>query len=154
MRKDKNEFYVFEGLKKFSKKCLWLKKNAVFFFSFFGGGGRRKQWKIYLSVGFTRFSLVWFGWVLWHINQCRLSNAKSSLFLSLSLSIYIYIYRERERERERGFYLVWFYGWSTFVRGAFNKFPDYFYRHLKLKIQYVIAIHLMNSYSSNWNTPY
>ena len=27
---------------------------------------------------------IWFGWVLWHINHCRLFNAKSSL--------YIYIY--------------------------------------------------------------
>ena len=30
--------------------------------------------------------LVSFGWVLWHINQCRLFNAKSCLY------IYIYIY--------------------------------------------------------------
>ena len=23
--------------------------------------------------------MIWFGWVLWHINHCRLFNAKSSL---------------------------------------------------------------------------
>ena len=40
--------------------------------------------------------MIWFGWVLWHINHCRLFNAKSSLF--------IYIYD-----------LVWFYGISTIV---------------------------------------
>ena len=39
--------------------------------------------------------MIWFGWVLWHINHCRLFNAKSSL------DIYIkYI----------GFGLVGFYG--------------------------------------------
>ena len=48
--------------------------------------------------------------------------------------IYIYIYRERERERE--------------IRGAYDKFPIFFglgiYNCRKLlKIQYVIAIHLM-----------
>ena len=44
--------------------------------------------------------LVWFGLVLWHINHCRLFNAKSSL--------YIYI-------RYIGFGLVGFYGISTIV---------------------------------------
>ena len=29
--------------------------------------------------------MIWFGWVLWHINHCRLFNAKYSLY------IYIYI---------------------------------------------------------------
>ena len=24
--------------------------------------------------------MIWFGWVLWHINHCRLFNAKSSLY--------------------------------------------------------------------------
>ena len=44
--------------------------------------------------------MIWFGWVLWHINRCRLFNAKSSL--------YIYI-------KYIGFGLVWFYGISTVV---------------------------------------
>ena len=27
------------------------------------------------------FGLVWFGWVLWHINHCSFFNAKSSLYI-------------------------------------------------------------------------
>ena len=42
--------------------------------------------------------MIWFGWVLWHINHCRLFNAKSSLYIYI-----IYI----------GFGLVGFYGIST-----------------------------------------
>ena len=44
--------------------------------------------------------LIWFGWVIWHINHCRLFNAKSSL--------YIYI-------RYIWFGLVGLYGISTIV---------------------------------------
>ena len=44
--------------------------------------------------------MILFGWVLWHINHCRLFNAKSSL--------YIYI-------KYIGFGLVRFYGTSTIV---------------------------------------
>ena len=44
--------------------------------------------------------MIWFGWVLWHINHCRLFNAKSCL--------YIYI-------QYIGFGLVSFYGISTNV---------------------------------------
>ena len=44
--------------------------------------------------------MIWFGWVLWHINHCRLFNGKSSL--------YIYI-------RYIGFGQVRFYGISTIV---------------------------------------
>ena len=44
--------------------------------------------------------MIWFGWVLWQINHCRLFNAKSSL--------YIYIKYIR-------FVLVRFYGKSTIV---------------------------------------
>ena len=25
--------------------------------------------------------MIWFGWVLWYINNCRLFNAKSSLYI-------------------------------------------------------------------------
>ena len=42
--------------------------------------------------------MTWFGWVLWHINHCRLFNAK--------FSFYIYIKYIR-------FGLVEFYGIST-----------------------------------------
>ena len=44
--------------------------------------------------------MIWFSWVSWHINHCRLFNAKSSL--------YIYI-------RYIRFGLVGFYGISTIV---------------------------------------
>ena len=44
--------------------------------------------------------MIWFGWGLWHINHCRLFNAKSSLY------IYIYIIYV-------GFALVGFYGIPT-----------------------------------------
>ena len=44
--------------------------------------------------------MIWFGWVLWHINHCWLFNAKSFL--------YIYI-------KYIGFGLVRFYGISTIV---------------------------------------
>ena len=44
--------------------------------------------------------MVWFGWVLWHINHCRLFNAKSSLYIYIK-----YIW----------FGLVGFYGISTIV---------------------------------------
>ena len=44
--------------------------------------------------------MIWFGWVLWHINHCRLFNAKSSLYIYIK---YIQIG------------LVGFYGISTIV---------------------------------------
>ena len=55
--------------------------------------------------------MVWFGWVLWHINHCRLFNTKSSL--------YIYI-------RYILFGLVWFYSISTIV-GYLMPNPFYTY---------------------------
>ena len=44
--------------------------------------------------------MIWFGWVLWYINHCRLFNAKSSLYIFIK-----YI----------GFGLVGFYDISTIV---------------------------------------
>ena len=44
--------------------------------------------------------MIWFIWVLWYINPCRLFIAKSSLYIYIE-----YI----------GFGLVGFYGISTFV---------------------------------------
>ena len=44
--------------------------------------------------------VIWFGWVIWHINPWRLFNAKSSLYIYIK-----YIW----------FSLVWFYGISTIV---------------------------------------
>ena len=46
------------------------------------------------------FNIIWFGLVLWHINHCRLFNAKSSLYIYIK-----YIW----------FGLVGFYGISTIV---------------------------------------
>ena len=46
------------------------------------------------------YDLVWFGWVLWHINHCKLFYAKSSL--------YIYV-------KYIGLCLVGSYGMSTIV---------------------------------------
>ena len=44
--------------------------------------------------------MIWFGWVLWHINHCGLSNAKFTLYIYIE-----YI----------GFGLVGFYAISTIV---------------------------------------
>ena len=57
------------------------------------------------------YDLVGLGWVLWHINHCRLSNAKSFL--------YIYI-------KYIGFGLVGLYGISTIV-GYLMPNPFYTY---------------------------
>ena len=61
--------------------------------------------------------MIWFGWVLWHINHCRLFNAKSSL--------YIYI-------KYIGFGLVGFYGISTIGMSTFmgNSMPNPFYTYI------------------------
>ena len=55
--------------------------------------------------------MIWFGWILWHINQCRLCNAKFSL--------YIYI-------RYIGFGLLRFHDTSTIV-GYLMSNPLYTY---------------------------
>ena len=44
--------------------------------------------------------MIWFGWVLWHINDCRLFNAKFSLYIYIQ-----YIW----------FGLLGFYGISTII---------------------------------------
>ena len=56
-------------------------------------------------------NLVWFGWVLWHINHCRLFHAKCSL--------YIYI-------KYKWFYLIGFYGIST-IEGYLMPYPLHTY---------------------------
>ena len=62
--------------------------------------------------------MIWFGWVLWHINNCRLFNAKSSL--------YIYI-------KYISFGLVRFYGMSTIV-GYLIQNPLYIYIYIYIYI--------------------
>ena len=44
--------------------------------------------------------MIWFEWVLWHINNCRLFNTKSTLYIYIE-----YI----------GFWFCWVYGKSTSV---------------------------------------
>ena len=80
--------------------------------------------------------MIWFSWVLWNINHCRLFNAKSSLYIYIK-----YIW----------FGLVGFYGISTFVgylfyakfslhiQGSLNKFPDFFVWAL------LLIVHTWNS---------
>ena len=72
--------------------------------------------------------MIWFGWVLWHINHCRLFNATSSLYIHIEYilfglvgfygistivgylmpnPLYTYILNKYD--------LVWFYGISTIV---------------------------------------
>ena len=55
--------------------------------------------------------MIWFGLVLWHINHCRLFNAKSSLETCIKYMI---------------FSLVGFYGKSTIVGYLFPN-PIYTY---------------------------
>ena len=97
----------------------------------------RNEWKagFIRFLSFYQFYEVWFGWVLWHINSCRLFNGKSSLY--------------------------------TYIRGAFNRFPDFFVQAFKIDVDSwkfrMLLLYIlwddwfqvqMNSYSSNWNTPY
>ena len=87
--------------------------------------------------------MIWFGWLLWHISNCRLFNGKSSLYIYISTiydlvgldwvlwhinhcrlfnaksSLYIYI-------KYIGFGLVGFYGISTIV-GYLMPNPLYIY---------------------------
>ena len=50
---------------------------------------------------------IWFGMILWHINQYRLFNAKS-IFIHVNGSILFFLVMFR-------FGLVWFYGISTSI---------------------------------------
>ena len=68
---------IFKKLEKSKQKVI---KNSFKETDLFERKGRKK---------------VWFGWILWHINHCRLFNAKSSLYICIK-----YI----------GFGLVGFYG--------------------------------------------
>ena len=85
--------------------------------------------------------MIWFGLALWHINHCRLFNAKSSLYICIEYigfglagfygistitgylmprsSLYIYIEYIR-------FGLKWFYGISIII-GYLMLYPLYTY---------------------------
>ena len=38
---------------------------------------------IYIGINRSWYRLDWFGWVLWHINHCRLFNAKFCLYICI-----------------------------------------------------------------------
>ena len=46
--------------------------------------------------------MIWFGWVLVHMNHCRLSNAKSSLYIYFK---YIYCHVMAHGDEEVGMIL-------------------------------------------------
>ena len=51
--------------------------------------------------------MIWFGWVLWHINLCRLFNAKSCLYIYIKYiyksNIYQYSrYRKKKNKKKPG----------------------------------------------------
>ena len=83
----------------------------------------------------------WFGWILWDINRCRLSNAKSFLYLFIKyiwfgLVLFYWIFNHCRVFNTKpflylyikyiGFGLVWFYGISTIV-GYLRPNPLYTY---------------------------
>ena len=80
--------------------------------------------------------MIWLGWILWHINHCRLFNIKSSL--------YIYI-------RYIWFYLVEFYGILTIVGYLM---PNLLYSDIlnicDLVLSYINHCRLFNAKSSKY----
>ena len=80
--------------------------------------------------------MIWFGWVLWHINHCRLFNAKSSLYIYIK-----YIW----------FGLVWFNGISTIVGYLMpNHLYTYHHHHHHVvrpaRISLTISLHFSLSF--------
>ncbi len=57
--------------------------------------------------------MIWFGWVLWYINHCRLFNAKSSLYIYIKYLICTHIFLITFLNKPEGFfctqfcYLMW-----------------------------------------------
>ena len=78
-------------------KYIWF--DLVWFYSISTIVGYLMPNPLYTYI-LNIYDLVWLGWVLWHINYCRLFNAKSSLYIYIK-----YIW----------FDLVGFYGISTIV---------------------------------------
>ena len=68
--------------------------------------------------------MIWFGWVLWYINHCRLFNAKSSLYINIK-----YIW----------FGLVGFYNISTIV-GYSMPNPLYHHHHVMLVVRISLTL--------------
>ena len=72
--------------------------------------------------------MIWFGWVLWHINHCRLFNAKSSL--------YIYVKYIR-------FGLVGFYGISTIVGYLIRIWAKWIWESCQWKGTYIYMLFIV-----------
>ena len=91
--------------------------------------------------------MIWFGWVLWHINHCRLFNDKSSLYIYIEYigfglvgfngistilgylmpnRIYIYIYL---------IYMIWF-GWVLWHINHCRLFNDKSSLYIYIKFIY------------------
>ena len=70
--------------------------------------------------------MICFGWVLWHINHCRLFNAKSSLYI---FNKYMW------------FGLGWFYGLSTIVTYLMQ---NLLYTYIYFKYIYNLLNHFVN----------
>ena len=75
--------------------------------------------------------MIWFGWVLWHINHCGLFNAKSSLYIYI-LNIYDMIG------------LVGLYGISTIVDHLMPNLYIYIYIYIYI---YDICIYISDLYN-------
>ena len=54
--------------------------------------------------------MIWFGWLLWHINHCRLFNAESSSYIYIKYIGFGLVSLDLV-----SLDLVWFYGISTIV---------------------------------------
>ena len=105
----------------------WVAENLIIRQGQVGFKLQRQIWWVafreYQVSSASHSSLVWFGLVLWHINHCRLFNAKSCLFIYIK-----YI----------GFGLVGFYGISTIV-GYLMPNPIY---------SYILNIYMICKYNS------
>ena len=100
--------YIWFGLVGFygiSTSVVYLMPNPLYTYT---------HTHIYIYI-YIYIYMIWFGWVLWHINQCRLFNAKSFLYISI-----IYMW----------FGLVGFYGISNIVDYLIS---DPFYTYIYIK---------------------
>ena len=95
--------------------------------------------------------MIWFGWVLWHINPCRLFNAKSSLNIYIK---YIWLVNTFSRVRFfcaqlNGFVFFWFrincliYSISTLFR-SFNAELSHFHKSLFVSMSSYLQIFQLN----------
>ena len=48
--------------------------------------------------------MIWFGWVLWHINHYRLFDAKSSLYIYIKYMICKHILKKKNLNKHEAFF--------------------------------------------------